>query len=78
MMTRRVGAGKQAGSARCAITSSSISCGENHSLFCKLVEVRRFVEIATLIADVFPTEIVCEDENDIGLRPYVGGMNRCP
>src|SRR5687768_13947353 len=72
-MPRRVVAREEAGAARRAVAGAGVTGGEHQALLREPVEVGRLHEIAALIRDVFPAEIVGVDEDDVGARRRRGG-----
>jgi hypothetical protein len=77
VVARRVVAGEEAGAAGGAVASGGVAVGERHALAGEGVEVRGFVEVGALPADVLPAEVVGEDEDDVGpARGGCGGEER--
>lgn len=74
MVARRVGAGEKAGATRRAVTGGGVGVAEHHAGLREAIEIRRLVEIAALPADVLPTEIVGEDEDDVGRASGSGSV----
>ncbi len=67
MVARGVGAGEQAGAAGGAVSGGGVGVRENHAFLREGIEVGRFTKSAALVADVLPSEVIGEDENDVGL-----------
>ena len=63
------GAGPEAKAApaRAADRITCISLGKSHSLFCHLIEIWCFEHLLTITAQVAITQIVGEEDNEVGL-----------
>ena len=64
----RILAGHQRGPRRRANGARRVIGREPHAVAGQPVDVRRLVEIAAVAAEVGPTQIVGDDENDVRLR----------
>jgi len=65
--SRRVLPYHQGGSIRRADGRRRIGIGEPHALLRQSIKIGRFVKCITVTAQFGPTEIVCQNENNIGL-----------
>ncbi len=70
-VARRVLARHQARAARRAIGSGGVGVTKHHALRGEFIDVRGFVEVAALIADVAPAEVIREDEEDVRRPPLL-------
>ena len=66
--SRRGQAGEQCRALRGADRCGRVGIGKANALFCKRIELRRFVKLVAVATQFLPTQIVSEDQNDVG-RP---------
>ena len=73
MQARGIFSGEKRGARRGTNGAGRIRLREFHSLRREFVEVRRFVKFAAATTEVRPTQIICENENEIEFRFFSGG-----
>ena len=64
----RIFSGQDTGSARRADMACGIGVIKAHAFLSQAIDVRCFVECASVASDITPTEVIYKKENDVELR----------
>ena len=66
MKSRRVTATENGGTAGRANRAGGVAIGEAHAVLGKLVDLGCLVECGTVTAEIPPTQVIDEEENEVG------------